>query len=321
MSSIEASEIATPGPPPAPSLPGATVDIEPPPTSPIVPAGNVAGRALTFVIAIMTFLACLAEGSAGLAQRAAATWAGEVQAGATIQIAPTDVGDIERALETARAFALSVAGVRDAAIVGEAEAAAMLEPWLGAGLDLSELPVPRLVEIEVDADDPPNMDAMRDGLALAVPGAVLDDHRTWVDRLVAVAGTAALGGIVLTGLVIVATVLTVVFATRGAMVGNRHIIEVLHFVGADASFVAGQFERHFLRVGGAGAAVGLGLAAALFLALAMWPGSPAPALGWFGWVGMAVTAGLIAIVTSLTTGLTVRRALQEMDRARGAGEA
>ena len=319
MSLTEAVE--RPGPPPAPTLPGETLAIEVPPPNPIVPAGNVAGRALVFVIAIMTFLACLAEGSAALARSAAATWAGDVRAGATIQIAPTDVSDIDRAVSIAQAFALSVAGVMEAEIVDSGDAAAMLEPWLGAGVDLGDLPVPRLIEIEVDRADPPDMTAFREGLALAVPGAVLDDHRAWVDRLVAAARTAVLGGVVLTALVIAATVLTVVFATRGAMVGNRHIIEVLHFVGAEVAFVAGQFERHFLRVGAAGAAVGLALAGLLFVALPLWPGSDVPAMGWAGWLGMAVAATAIALVTSLTTGVTVRRTLDEMDKARGAGEA
>ena len=36
-------------------------------------------------------------------------------------------------------------------------------------------------------------------------------------------------------LMLSATVLSVVFATRGAMAGNGHIIEVLHFVGAEAT--------------------------------------------------------------------------------------
>ena len=314
-----------PGPPPR-SPPGAQAGTQPdaPPPGPIVPAGNVAGRALVFVIAIMTFLACLTEGSASLARGAANAWAGDVQSGATIQIAPTDVADLGRALETARAFALSVAGVTRAVIVDEARTAAMLEPWLGAGLSLDDLPVPRIIEVTVDRDDPPNLAAMRDGLATAVPGAVLDDHGAWLDRLLAAARWAVLIGGGLMVLVVTATMLTVVFATRGAMVGNRHIIEVLHFVGADAAFVAGQFERHFLRVGAKGAAAGLAVAVALFGVLALWPGtgpvSRLPALGLGGFAGMALIAGLIAVVTSLTTGLTVRRALDEMDRARGAGE-
>ena len=51
------------------------------------------------------------------------------------------------------------------------------------------------------------------------------------------------------GLVIAATVLSVTFATRGAMATNRSIIEVLHLIGAKHGFIAGQFQRHFLALG------------------------------------------------------------------------
>ncbi len=75
---------------------------------------------------------------------------------------------------------------------------------------------------------------MREPISRDVPSATLDDHRTWVDRLVAMARTTVTIGMAVLVLMLSATVLSVVFATRGAMAGNGHIIEVLHFVGAEA---------------------------------------------------------------------------------------
>ena len=325
-------EAPSPGAPPP--LGRETLDPAPPPPNPIVPSANVAGRALLFVIAIMTFLACLTQGTTSLVRGSAELWAAQVSAGATIQIKPTATEDMDRALETARAFALSVAGVRDARILDDEGTADLLAPWLGEGLDLSDLPVPRLVEISVDTSDLPDFAAMHEGLALAVPGATLDDHRTWVDRLVTMARVTILAGTALLGLVLGATALTVVFATRGAMVGNRNIVEVLHFVGAEANFVASEFERHFLAIGARGAAAGCLASIVVFLVLPFVMGGGADAaeaaqgeamfgrfrLSWWGYGGMALIAALVAIITSLTTGATVRRTLDEMDEARGAGE-
>ena len=65
-------------------------------------------------------------------------------------------------------------------------------------------------------------------------------------------------------LMLLATVLSVVFATRGAMVANRTVIEVLHFIGAKNGFIAGHFQRRFLRLGLQGGAIGGGSALALF---------------------------------------------------------
>ena len=65
-------------------------------------------------------------------------------------------------------------------------------------------------------------------------------------------------------LVLAATVLSVTFATKGAMAANRPIVEVLHLIGAKDGFIAGEFQRHFLLLGIKGGAIGGGLAMALF---------------------------------------------------------
>src|SRR6185503_14991239 len=97
-----------------------------------------------------------------------------------------------------------------------------------------------------------------------VAGASLDDHRAWIDRMRTMAQTTIAGGIGLLILMLVATVLSVIFATRGAMATNRPIVEVLHFIGARSGFIAGQFQRHFLVLGLEGGLIGGGLAMLVF---------------------------------------------------------
>ena len=58
----------------------------------------------------------------------------------------------------------------------------LLEPWLGSGISLSELPVPRLIVIKIAADATPDLGQLRRVLADQVPGEVVDDHRGWIDR-------------------------------------------------------------------------------------------------------------------------------------------
>ncbi|MBO0712696.1 MAG: hypothetical protein J2P47_15600 [Acetobacteraceae bacterium] len=74
------------------------------------------------------------------------------------------------------------------------------------------------------------------------------------------ANAAVAGGIAILALVLIATVLSVAFATRGAMATNRPIVEVLHFIGARDSFIGSQFQGHFLMVGLQGGAIGGGAA-------------------------------------------------------------
>ncbi|WP_199194732.1 cell division protein FtsX [Phyllobacterium phragmitis] len=298
-----------------------------PSQTPIVPQGNVAGTALIIVIAIMTFLACLTLGGVSLVRDSAATWQSQISKEATIQIRPIDGEDMEALLAQARKIAQGFAGVTSARIVDKAATARLLEPWLGSGLDIDELPVPRLVVVSIDEDQPPDFATLRAELVRSVPGASFDDHRTWVDRLVSMARTTVLIGMSVLVLVIAATVLTVIFATRGAMAGNDHIIEVLHFIGAEAGFVAREFERHFFRTALKGALCGGGTAILVFLMISWWSSrnlaTPEAdqaaalfgnfAIGRDGYAGVAVIILLVSLLTMITTRLTVITQLREMD--------
>lgn len=295
--------------------------------TPIVPEQNVAGRALVFVIAIMTFLSCLTLGGVSLVRDTATLWQSQISREATIQIRPADGLDIEQALADAARIAQGFAGVRSVRVVDRAATARLLEPWLGSGLDIDELPVPRLVVVTIDETSPPDFQAMRDVLKQQIATSSLDDHRTWVDRLVAMARMTVTIGVSVLALMLSATVLSVVFATRGAMAGNGHIIEVLHFVGAEARFIAAEFRRHFLMTGMKGAAAGGVGAVLVFLVFGWWSSrnlatpeaDQAAALfgtfsiGLSGYLGVALIVGLIAVMTAATSHFTVVRYLSELD--------
>jgi cell division transport system permease protein len=300
------------------------------PTAPILPPTNIQGTALIVVIAIMAFLACLTFGAVTMVRATAAGWQSQISREITIQIKPTEGLDMDAALQTAKNLALSFVGTTQGTIMDDAATARLLEPWLGTGLDLEELPVPRLVIITIDEQNPPDFTAMRDLLSKEVPQAFLDDHRTWVDRLVSMASTTVWIGTGVLVLVFTAMVLTVVFATRGVISGNRHIVEVLHFVGAESSFVAREFQKHFLKISLKGSAAGSAMAAILFAFLGAWQASSratpesdqATALfgafspGVIGYVGIFATMILIALLTTLTARLTVMKTIDEIDLVR-----
>jgi cell division transport system permease protein len=233
---------------------------------PLVPASSIAGRALVTVIAIMTFLACLTAGGAILVAGASQDWRGEVSREVTIQIKPTPGQDIDAAVAKAVETARSAQGVADVRALSKQESEQLLEPWLGNGLDLTELPIPRLIVVRMDDLKAPDIAALREALAARAPGANLDDHRLWLARLDTMADAIVIFASLLFVLMISAMMMAVGFATRGAMAGNREIIEVLHFVGAADSYISRQFQTHFLRLGLRGGAFGGAFAAFFFAA-------------------------------------------------------
>jgi cell division transport system permease protein len=300
--------------------------------TPIVPQGNVAGTALAIVIGIMSFLSCLTLGAVSLVRDSASQWEVQIASEATIQIKPVDELDMEAALKDAARIAKTYAGVTETRIIDRDATARLLEPWLGDGLDLEQLPVPRLVVVKIDKQSPPDFTGLRIALNEAIPSASLDDHRTWVDRLVAMAHTTVAIGVAVLSLMLAATVLSVIFATRGAMSGNNGIIEVLHFVGAEGRYIARQFRQHFLLNGFRGAAAG-GLAAAMaFAGFSFWSarnlatpeGDQASALfgtfsiGVNGYLGVLLIVLVVSFLTAATSHFTVLAYLADLDGKRNA---
>lgn len=295
--------------------------------SPIVPRNSISRRALVAVVAIMTFLAALTAGAVLLVRAAANEWQADVTRELTAQVRPAGGRDIDADVDASIGVIRGTPGIAAVRAYTREESARLLEPWLGQGLALDDLPLPRLIVIRVAPGATPDLARLARTLREAVPSASLDDHRAWADRMRTMAGTAVFAGLVILLLMLLATVLSVAFATRGAMAVNRPIIEVLHFIGARNRFIARHFQRHFLMLGLQGGLIGGAAAVVVFLiaqGLSAWfAGSAAEdqlgalfgrfALGLLGYAALAGLVLLIAAVTALTSRYTVNRTLETVE--------
>ncbi len=293
---------------------------------PLVPATTVAGRALVTTVAIMTFLAALAAGAAVLVLDVSQDWRASVAREITIQVRPLTGRDVEADTSAVVAIAKATPGVAAASPFSKTESEQLLQPWLGAGLDLSALPVPRLVVVTLDQARGLDAAALRARLDAQVPGASIDDHRLWLQSLALMARTMVLIAVCIFVLILVAMGLAVSFATHGAMAANREIIEVLHFVGAADSYISRQFQNRFFRLGLRGGALGGALAILVFLASGMivhWFRASAGAeqveamfgsfgLGLKGYGLILVIAGGVAMLTGLLSRIIVFRHLRRL---------
>ena len=290
----------------------------------IVPERSVAGRTLVLLIAIMTFLSGVTLGGVVLVQKSAIAWSSDVGREMTIQIRPVEGEVMESNLRTAVALAEATPGVAAARALTLEESQKLLEPWLGAGLDLTAIDIPRLVVVQLA--DPAEADVSKlERDLVAVKGASLDTHAAWRQQLNVMAGTIVASGLLVLTLIVVATVLAIVFATRGTMASNREIVDVLHFIGASNNFIAGEFQGRFLTIGFRGGIIGGLGALVFFLLVGVAAGSMVPqeagqqlgilfgrfALGIDGMFGILAVVPVIAALTAITSRMTVRRFLQK----------
>ncbi|MES2196134.1 MAG: ABC transporter permease [Pseudomonadota bacterium] len=295
--------------------------------SPIVPRASIAGRALVAVVAIMTFLASITTGAVLLVSASAAEWQSEVASEITIQVRPAAGRDIERDVAAVVEAMRAQSGIVEIKPFTKDESAKLLEPWLGTGLAFDDLPVPRVIVARVAPGTALDLAALRGRVQQVAPSASVDDHRAWIERMRSMTGATVFAGLGILALVIIATIISVSFATRGAMAANRPIVEVLHFVGAGDRYIANRFLRHFLRLGLQGGVIGGGVAMLLFgfsESIASWfSGTPvgdqfAALLGTFslrpsGYLALAAQAVLIAAITAWASRRTLFATLDDIE--------
>jgi cell division transport system permease protein len=271
----------------------------------------------------MVWLAGIALAAAMMLSTAGAKWEAGLAGTLTVQIVPVS-GEGGEALDERTRAALvllrATPGIATADALPEAHVLKLLEPWIGKAALTGDLglPLPRLIDVRVAEGASVDTAALGAHLAAAVPGAALDDHGLWLDRLLALAGAVEGIAYAVLALIGLAAIATVVFTTRTGLVIHQAEIELLHLIGAQDSYVARQFERHALGIGLKGGIAGLGLAVATLLLVGTLAGRveagllPTIALSPVQWAGLAGLALAAAMISLLTARLTVLRALARM---------
>ena len=284
-------------------------------------ASDASGRFLPWLVAVMIFVAALALAGAFALNTMVSGWTGAVTGTLTVQIPPAEhTQETEMRLDRAVRLLRSDPSITRAEPLAVEETHRLLEPWLGAPELLEDLPIPRLIDVDVHPErlSAINLDELHRRLRDVAPGATIDDHRVWMARLIDLAEALRLLAWGVLGLVTLSTMATVVHATRTALAVHHRQIEVLHLIGATDGYIARQFARRALWHGLLGGVIGLALSAPVFHAagtlLDSLEGSlvPTVALHPGQWAMIAVLplgAGLLAMVTARRT---VRRTLVRM---------
>jgi cell division transport system permease protein len=241
----------------------------------------------------------------------------------TVELPPTRDAANDKALAQVLAVLRATPGITDAAAIGRAAEGKLLEPFLGTAVTPDELQLPRLIDLRIASGAALDLGALRTKLVAAAPGAVLDDHRLWLDRLAALGFSIELTALVILALVGAAAVLAVIFTTRTGLSVHRDVIELLHLMGARDGYIAGQFQHQALRLGLGGGLIGLVLALVTLAGLS-YAASAAAELGqaatplpnlqlapWH-WVTLGLLPGAAALIAMLTARLTVLGALARM---------
>jgi cell division transport system permease protein len=296
--------------------------------APIVPPGSVTGRSLTLVITIMAFLASLTAGGVYLVFSAASVWTNNISSEITVQVQSrgNDTGDAK--IQEIVKFLYDQNGVKQVLPYTREQSLKLVEPWIGKSEVLRSFAIPRLIAIEIDRENPPEIPTLKKVLESKYPGAQLDDHGLWRREIHRLTRFLELAGIGMLALMAAATAAVIIAAATSALASNREIVSVLNLVGAEEKFIANQFEMHFLWVGIKAGVAGAGMAALSFLALpriteSMGSSAAAEAeirrlagagtLDWGGYAVLVVVIVAVALICKMTSRYGVRRILNQQN--------
>lgn len=278
-----------------------------------VPPSGMTARLTVFAAAVMAFLAVLALALSTSAGRVADRWADELAQAATLRL-PSSDDQADALLRAAINVLETTPGVASARALTPDEQTALLAPWFGPDLPLDTLPVPQLVEVIAD-DDGYDLAGLQARLAAEVPGAVLDNHTSWREPLIAAADRLRLIGWVVVLAIFAAMGAMITLAAHAALAANAQVIRVLRLVGARDIYIARGFVRRFTLRAGAGAIAGViaGLIAVLLLPSDDVAGGFITGLGFTGagWLWPLVIPPLAAIVAFFATRAAALRRLRE----------
>ncbi|MDP6176140.1 MAG: cell division protein, partial [Rhodospirillales bacterium] len=140
---------------------------------------------LPWLIAFMVFLAVMAMAGVLVLNTVAARWDRGVSGTLTVQIIPAEnpVDDDAR-LQAILKILTETPEIERFETLADDKLLALLEPWLGTGAGAKDLPLPRMVDVELKPAAKLDVEALSRRMEARVPGVSIDDHSIWLNRLV-----------------------------------------------------------------------------------------------------------------------------------------
>lgn len=284
--------------------------------APFLPESDNRDGSLIFVVATLCFLACLMALTVLATNRAVKGWSDQLNSQATIIVRPRANETPDLAAARAAEALAGVPGVTEARALEREKAEALVEPWLGDITDLEDLPIPRLVAVDLDNTRPASSATLAAALKARGIDGIIDDHSIWTRDIARSAGVLrwVCGGVFI--LITASAGAIVAFATRAGLLARREVVEVLHLTGAENLYIARLFQARFAQLaawaGALGAIGAAGVGAILRLAGGGGGLTPAIPIIWSDLLAVAPCPLVAALVAAIAARLTAERMILEI---------
>lgn len=278
-------------------------------------------RLVPWIVGVMAYLAALALAAALTLSNVAREWSEGLEGSLTVQVpvAEPDASQTTDAkIVAAVRVLLKTEGVDSARPVPLAEIGKMLEPWLGSAAATADLPLPRVIDVRLKPDAVIDFTALAARLENAVPGASLETHEKWRNTLLLLFRSIEAVAIVVILLISAVALAAIVLTTRSVLAVHHEIVELLHLIGAQDTYIAKQFQKHAFHLALNGSVGGTACALATLIGIVQLTGDldasllPPATLAYWHWPVLALLPAAEAYGAMFTARFTILRALRRM---------
>ena len=252
-------------------------------------------------------------------------WNQSILGSLTVQIMPINDANQEKAAaetlayqEKAIEFLQTVDGVIKVTPLDDEQLKNLIQPWLGDGVNIENLPMPRIIDVKLASNAEIDFAKLAQDLAVASPQASLDNHKLWLSKLIRFADGLKLIALTILLLVTAISAGAIFYTTQMSLGLHKYIIEILHIMGAKDAYVAQQYAKRMAFLGLIGGLFGLFFAIPIIffigsLATQIEGGIISEAnLSIGNWIMILILPLFAMAISMFTAYYTVKRTLQKM---------
>lgn len=267
------------------------------------------------LMAFATLLLCVAISINGALDAQSRDAIGMVQ----VEI-PRQRADL-KTIDLVRQEVMGANGVTNVDVLTSGQIEGLLKPWLGTNFSLGDLPMPTILDVRtnvVDGKTSVDIEALKRALIRIDSGIRIDDRGPWVMHVTK--ATALLQALVIcmAFLLMGCVIGMVVLVSKTNLRLHFKAVSLLHMFGATDDYILRQFQWNSAWLAGRGAAVGVFLAAVIFLVFVTlsveWQSAVLPEINVsFAHIAVLVLLPLFtAMIALVATRLTVQSMLEHM---------
>ena len=252
-------------------------------------------------------------------------WEKDITGSITVQVLPVedehkkiDTEQTQAEINKVLQYMENVSGVKSVHELDAESIEKLMTPWLGNKVDVSALPIPRLLDIQLREDAEINYDEITRNLHKITTNASIDNHRLWLNRLLKFANSLNSLALAVLTMVVVICAISIYYSTRTSLGINMNSIEILHIIGAQDDYIARQYARSYAKIGFFSGVIGLMVAVPTIVLIAKYAISTGSGLlngaglSQLNWIIIMFTPVFSLLFSKFTAYYTVRKSLEKM---------